>query len=189
MTSLREDVAALDGVLARTSGPVVLVAHAYAGAVVSGTHEKRVQALCFIAGLTPAEGETVAQVFTREPPHPQAPQLAPDSRGFIWLPEESFAAAFAQNATREQSALFAAVQRPIALRCIQEPASAAAWRDKQCWYLIAEEDRMINPRTQRFLAERMGAQIRSERMDHTPMMTSTQVVVEVILEAVASYSE
>jgi pimeloyl-ACP methyl ester carboxylesterase len=186
LTSLRDDIAALEGALTRTQGPVVLAAHAYAGAVISGTLEERVKALCFITALTPDEGETVAQVFTREPPHPQAPQLVPDSRGFIWLPDESFAVAFAQNAGREQAALLAATQRPISVQCIQERATHAAWRGKRSWYLIAEEDRMIHPRTQRFLAERMRAQVRAERVDHTPMVTAPEAVVEVILEAVAS---
>jgi pimeloyl-ACP methyl ester carboxylesterase len=189
LTSLPEDIAALEGVLARTQGPLVLAAHAYAGAVISGTLEQRVKALCFITALTPDEGETVAQVFTREPPHPQAPQLVPDSRGFIWLPEESFGVAFAQNARAEQAALFAATQRPISVQCIQERAARAAWRSKRSWYLIAEEDRMIHPRTQRFLAERMGAEIRAERVDHTPIATAPEAVVQVILEAVASISE
>jgi pimeloyl-ACP methyl ester carboxylesterase len=189
LTSLREDIAALEGVLARTRGPVVLAAHAYSGAVISGTLEPRVKALCFITALTPDEGETVAQVFTREPPHPQAPQLVPDSRGFIWLPEESFRVAFAQNAQPEQVALFAATQRPISVQCIQERAVHAAWRSKPSWYLIAEEDRMIHPRTQRHLAERMGAKIRAERVDHSPIATAPEAVVQVILEAVASIPE
>ena len=186
LTSLRDDIAALESVLARTKGPVVLAAHAYSGAVISGTLEERVKALVFITALTPDEGETVGQVFTREPPHPQAPQLMPDSRGFIWLPEESFKVAFAQNASAEQAALFAATQRPISVQCIQERAARAAWRSKPSWYLIAEEDRMIHPRTQRFLAERMGAQIRAERVDHTPMATAPEPVIRAILDAVAA---
>jgi pimeloyl-ACP methyl ester carboxylesterase len=190
LTSLRDDIAALESVLARTEGPVVLAAHAYSGAVISGTLEERVRALIFITALTPDEGETVGQVFTLEPPHPQAPQqLMPDSRGFIWLPEESFKAAFAQNASPEQAALFAATQRPLSVQCIQERAPRAAWKSKPSWYLIAEEDRMIHPRTQRFLAERMGAQIRAERVDHTPMATAPEPVIRVILDAVAATAD
>jgi pimeloyl-ACP methyl ester carboxylesterase len=188
LTSLRNDIAELESALSRTRGPVVLAGHAYSGAVISGIQDERVKALCFITALTPDEGETVLQVFTREPPHPQAPQLAPDSRGFIWLPEDSFGAAFAQNASLEQASLFAATQRPISVQCIQEPAPRAGWRTKRSWYLIAEEDRMIHPRTQRFLAERMGAKVRAEKVDHAPMATAPKAVVEVILDAVASIS-
>jgi len=186
LISLSDDVAALDRALERTNGPVVLVAHAYAGAVVARTVSERVQSLVFIAGLAPDEGETVAQMFYRDKPHPQAPQLAPDAHGFIWMPQEAFGAAFAQHASPERAALFAATQRPIAVSCIQEKAVRPAWKIKPSWYLVAEEDRMINPLTQRFMAQRMGARIRSEKVDHTPLVTAPEPVIEVILEAVAS---
>src|SRR5215472_12291722 len=88
LTSLSDDVAALDRALERTDGPVVLVAHAYAGAVIAATTNARVRSLVFIAALAPEEGETVAELFYREKPHPQAPQLAPDAHGLIWMPRE-----------------------------------------------------------------------------------------------------
>jgi hypothetical protein len=45
---------------------------------------------------------------------------------------------------------------------------------------------MINPATQLFMAKRMGAQIRSEKVDHTPMATAPGLVIEMILEAVTN---
>ena len=184
LTSLSDDIAALDRALERTSGPLVLAAHAYGGAVIAGSTNERVRSLAYIAALAPDEGETVAEVFYREKPHPEAPELAPDAHGFIWMPREAFATAFAQNASADRAALFAATQRPIAIACIQEKALRPAWRVKPSWYLIAEEDRMINPAAQRFMAARMGARTRSERVDHAPMATAPQPVIEVILDAV-----
>jgi pimeloyl-ACP methyl ester carboxylesterase len=186
LTSLSDDIAALDRALERTDGPAVLVAHAYAGAVIAATTSDRVQSLVFIAALAPDEGETVAQVFYREKPHPQAPQLAPDAHGFIWMPQEGFRAAFSQHASADRTALFAATQRPIALACIQEKVPRPAWKVRPSWYLIAEEDRMINPTTQLFMAERMGARIRSERVDHTPLVSAPGLVIEMILAAVTN---
>ena len=186
LTSLSDDIAALDRALERTNGPIVLVAHAYAGAVIAASTNERVQSLVFIAALAPDEGETVAEVFYREKPHPQAPQLAPDAHGLIWMPQEAFRAAFSQHASSERAALLAATQRPIAVACIQEKAPRPAWKVKPSWYLITEEDRMINPPTQLFMAQRMGARIRSEKVDHTPLVTAPEAVIEVILDAVAS---
>jgi pimeloyl-ACP methyl ester carboxylesterase len=185
LTSLSDDIAALDRALERTDGPVVLGAHAYAGAVIAASTNKRVQSLVFIAALAPDEGETVAEVFYREKPHPQAPQLAPDAHGFIWMPQAGFGTAFAQHASPERAALFSATQRPLAVACIQEKAPRPTWKVKPSWYLVAEEDRMINPATQRFMARRMGARIRSEQVDHTPLVTAPEPVIEVILDAVA----
>ncbi len=183
LTSLGDDTAALKRAMNRTEGPVILAGHAYAGAVIAAVNDERVKALVYIAGLAPDEGETVAQVFYRDERHPRSPRLAPDAEGFIWMPEEGFGNAFAQHATAEQIALSAAVQRPIALKCIQEPVSKPAWKSKPTWFLIAEEDRMINPKTQIFMAKRMGATTRSLAVDHTPLLSAPKAVVDMILEA------
>jgi pimeloyl-ACP methyl ester carboxylesterase len=122
LTSLPDDIAALDRALERTDGPLLLAAHAYAGAVIAASTNQRVQSLVFIAALAPDEGETVAEVFYRDKPHPQAPQLAPDAHGFIWMPQEGFGTAFSQHASPERVALLAATQRPISVACIQQKA-------------------------------------------------------------------
>lgn len=183
LTSLSDDAAALKRTIARTRGPVIVAGHAYAGAVIATASDERVKALVYIAALAPDEGETVAQVFYKDKAHTKAPQLAPDADGFIWMPDEGFANAFAQNATDVQIALARAVQRPIALRSIQEPAPAPEWKSKPTWYLLAEEDRMINPKTQQFMAERMKATVRSFPVDHTPLLSAPDKVVDIILEA------
>jgi pimeloyl-ACP methyl ester carboxylesterase len=183
LTSLTNDIAALNQALERTSGPVVLAGHAYAGAGIAGATSERVKSLVYVAALAPDEGETVADVFYRGEPHPEAPKLAPDSHGFIWMPEDGFRRAVAHKASADQANIMAAVQRPIAVACIQEPAPGPAWKTKPSWFLLAEEDRMINPKTQRFMADRMGAKVRSHQVDHTPMYTEPKVVIEVILDA------
>jgi len=183
LTSLSDDAAALKRTIERTEGPVIVAGHAYAGAVVGTASDERVKALAYIAALAPDDGETVAQVFYRDQPHPNAPKLAPDGDGFIWMPDSGFENAFAQNATPEQINLCRAVQRPIALKSIQEKVDAPSWKTKPVWYLLAEQDRMINPNTQRFMAERMKATIRSFAVDHTPLLTAPDKVVEVIVEA------
>jgi pimeloyl-ACP methyl ester carboxylesterase len=184
LTSLADDVAALDRASERVAGQLVLVGHAYAGAVIGSTRNRRVKSLIYVAGLAPAGGETVADVFHRATPHPKAPQLAPDSNALIWLPSDAFAAAFAQNATHEEQALLSAVQRPISPACISVAVERPLWEDRPSWFLIAEQDRMIAHETQRFMADRMRAQVRSHPVDHAPIVTAPALVVELILEAV-----
>jgi pimeloyl-ACP methyl ester carboxylesterase len=183
LTSLTEDIAALQCVLERTSGPAVLVGHAYAGAVIAGPNDDRVRSLVYIAALAPAEGETVADIFYRAKPHPEAPNIQPDVHGFIWMPEGGFAQAVAHKASPDQTMILEAAQRPIAVKCIQEKAAEPAWKTKPSWFLVAEEDRMVAPETQRYMAERMGAKIRTYHVDHTPMHTAPNLVAGVILEA------
>lgn len=186
LTSLSNDTTALTVALERTSGPVVLVGHAYSGAVIAAVREERVKSLVYISALAPDEGETVAKVFYLNPNSPEAPKMVPDSHGLVWLPDDAFQRALAQKASGEQARIAAAVQRPIAVQCIQEPAPAPSWKTKPSWYLIAEEDRMINPKSQRFMADRMGAKTHSAPVDHTAMYASPQVVVDVILDAARS---
>jgi hypothetical protein len=137
----------------------------------------------YVAALAPDESETVADVFYRAAPHPDAPKLTPDADGLIWMPETGFGRAVAHKASPDQVAIMSAVQRPISVKCIQEKSPAPAWKSKKSWFFIAEEDRMILPETQRFMAERMGATNRSYPVDHTPMYTAPDLVVDVVLEA------
>src|ERR1700752_4267743 len=188
LTSLAEDVAALNRSLDRTEGPIVLAGQAYAGAVIALARPERVKALVYVAALAPDEGEKVADVFYRLEPHPQAPKLAPDSNGLIWLPDAAFETAFAQHASADDRAVLAAVQRPISLNCITVPVGRPLWKDIPSWFLIAEDDLMIVPEAQRYMAERMKAKVRAHAVDHTPSVTAPAVVVDVISEAIRSIS-
>lgn len=186
LTSLADDVAALDRTIEHVSGPVVLVGHAYAGAVIAATRSDRVKGLVYVAALAPDEGETVADVFFRAAPHPEAPKLAPDDHGLIYLPKRAFAAAVAQDASPEEQVVLATVQRPVSPACITVPVNRPLWKDRPSWFLVAERDRMIALETQRFMAERMKARIRSYPVDHTPAVTAPAAVLEVVREAIAA---
>lgn len=183
LSSFADDVAALERTLERVDGPVVLVGHAYAGAVIGQVSSDRVRSLVYVAALAPDEGETVAEVFGRAPPHPQAPALAPDAHGMMWLPTEAFANAFAPNASKEMQAQLAAVQRPIGLACITTPVGRPRWKEVPAWYLVAEQDRMILKETQEFMAARMKATVVSHPVDHVPSLTAPERVADIILAA------
>jgi pimeloyl-ACP methyl ester carboxylesterase len=184
LTSFQDDVAALDRAMERMPGPVVLAGHAYAGAVIAATRSDKVRALVYVAALAPDEGETVADVFYRAERHPLAPKLAPDDHGLIYLPDAAFAAAFAQNATAEESAVLAAVQRPISPACITVSVPRPLWKDRPTWFLVAEQDRMIVEDNQRFMAARMQARMRPHAVDHAPIVSAPGVVLDVLVEAI-----
>lgn len=184
LTSLADDVAALDQVLERVKGPVVVAGNAYGGAVIGSVSDDKVASLVYVAALAPDEGERVGEVYSRVEPHPLAPVLSPDRHGLVWLPDEAFSQAFAQHASALEQALLAATQRPLALAAIGATLQRAAWKDRPSWFLVAEEDRMIPAENQRFMAERMKARVRTASTDHMPMVTSPGAVVDIVLEAV-----
>jgi pimeloyl-ACP methyl ester carboxylesterase len=185
LTSFADDTAAIERTLERVSGPVVLAGHAYAGAVIAAARSEKVKALVYIAALAPDEGETVGDLFYRARPHPLAPQLEPDNHGLIYLPDEAFAAAFAQNASANELSLLRTVQRPISPACITVPVGRPLWKDRPAWFLIAEQDRMIAPETQHFMAERMRARVRSYPVDHAPIVTAPELAVDISRAAIA----
>ncbi|RFB80096.1 alpha/beta fold hydrolase [Methylovirgula sp. 4M-Z18] len=184
LTSFADDVAALHRTLERVAGPVVLVGHAYAGAVIAAVRDEKIKELVYIAALAPDEGETVADVFYRGEPHPQAPKLAPDEHGLIYLPHKAFGAAFAQHASADELAVLAAVQRPISPACITVAMERPLWKDRPAWFLVAEHDRMIAAGNQHFMAKRMKARTRSHPVDHTPLVTAPAIVVDIIRDAI-----
>ena len=183
LTSLRDDVAALERTIERVDGPVELVGHAYAGAVIGEARSEKVRGLVYVAALAPDEGEVVADVFYRNEPHPLAPKLAPDAHGLIWLPHDAFGSAFAQHASPDILEWLAAVQRPIAVPCISTPVGSPRWKDVPTWYLLAEDDRMIRKETQAFMAERMNATVVAHPVDHAPSVSAPKAVVDIIMAA------
>ncbi len=186
LTSFSDDVAVLRKVLLRQEAPVVVAGHSYGGAVITAAaaSNPKVKALVYIAAIVPDEGETVGDVFHRVPPHSSAPKLEPDIDGFLWVNVEAYRTAVAPDASSSETALMAATQKPIAVKCLGEPMTRPAWKEKPTWFLIAEKDRMVSPETQRFTAERMKSRFVSLPVDHTPLASKPGVVAELIAAAV-----
>jgi pimeloyl-ACP methyl ester carboxylesterase len=145
-----------------------------------------VKALVYVAAVVPDEGETVGEIFGCVAPHPNAPKLQPDENGLLWVTVDAFRNAIAPDASPEETTLMAATQKPIALRCLGEPMTKVAWKEKPSWFLIAENDRMVSPETQRSNAERMKSTIVSLPVDHSPLASQPNSVIGLISEVAAS---
>lgn len=186
LTSLSDDILAVRKVLNKISGPTILAAHSYGGAVITGAVYDRpeVKALAFVAAIVPDENETVGDLFHRAKPHPKAPPLVPDENGMLWMSAEGFANAVAHEASPEDLLLMTATQKPISVKCLGEAMTRPAWKETPSWYLLAENDRMISPQTQRFMAERMNAHIHSLPVDHSPLASAPDSVVKLIVAAI-----
>jgi len=191
LTSVSDDMEIVRRSLKRVSGPIVLVGHSYGGAVITaaGSENRNVKALVYIAAMAPDEGETVGELLHRAAPHPSAPALVPDEDGFLWMSAKGFADAVAHESSADDALLMAATQKPIAVKCVQEQMSKPAWKEKPTWFLLADLDRMIAPETQRFMAHRLGGHVRAVEVDHTPLASAPDRVVEIITEAVENVAQ
>ena len=148
LTSLADDVAALDRVLERIDGPVVLAGHAYAGAVIASARgrPRPVAGVCRRAG--PGRGRDAWWTCsTARPRIRRRHNSAPDRTALIWLPDEAFAAAFAQHASPQEQAHAGRRAAADRGRHASAPRSAGRlWQDRPSWFLVAEEDRHDRPR-------------------------------------------
>jgi pimeloyl-ACP methyl ester carboxylesterase len=90
LTSLAEDAERTRKMIAQQSGPVLLVGHSYGGAVITEAgNQPNVVGLVYIAAFAPDAGESPGALTQQHLPA-AAPNLEPDSDGFLWLKAEKF---------------------------------------------------------------------------------------------------
>jgi pimeloyl-ACP methyl ester carboxylesterase len=184
LTSLADDVAAVRRAVASERQAVVLVGHAWGGAVITEAGmDSQVAALVYIAGFAPERGESLNHLQHGSAP-PHAKHLVVDGDGFVRLPSASFQHYFAHDLPDAQAHMLAAVQVPFRASAMDDAVAAAAWRSKPAWYLVTDHDRMIAPRLQLKMAERMSARIGNVPSSHVPFASKPKETTEFILRAV-----
>ena len=156
--SLAADVAATRAVLAIQDGPAVLVGQGYGGVVITeaGDHPKAAR-LVYIAGFAPEAGESVQKLVALPPPGAPMPPLLAPVNGFLRLDQAKFASAFGADLPSERAEFLARAQRPWGVDAFSGAVTTPAWRSKPSWYLVASDDHMLAPETQRAMARRAGA--------------------------------
>jgi pimeloyl-ACP methyl ester carboxylesterase len=186
LTSFEQDVRATRRVLARAGDEVTLVGHSYAGAVITAAaaDQPRVTKLVYIAALAPEANEVFGSILGIDPPRAKF-DLTPDADGMTWITADAMHDGLGQDVPFATIALLAAVQKPYAARLFLESLRAPAWRTRPSWYLVATEDRVLSPGTQRMLARRIGATVREVPTSHLPFLAQPQAVIDIIEEAVA----
>ena len=197
---LTGDTDSLAALLGTISGPIVLVGHSYGGAVMSNaaTGNEQVQALVFVAGWMPDEGESIEQLLGSDvfgdSLVPAAlrpvPFTNPDgSEGVdLYLDRELFPETFAADVDADTAAVMAATQRPWSGAAAATPSGQPGWRSIPSWYLLGNEDRAIPPAGQRFMAERGNARIEGVAASHASMVSQPEAVTRLILSAMEETS-
>jgi pimeloyl-ACP methyl ester carboxylesterase len=190
LTSLTDDIAVTKRLLSMNKEPTVLVGHSYGGAVITGAagSAPQVQALVYITAFGLDQGESLESLSKQGPPSAGSAAITPDGLGYLWINREQFRKAFVADATKDEAAIMAAVQRPLSLASFAEKEGAPAWKAIPSWYLVCTDDQMIPPPAQEFLAKRMKATVRSVASSHAAFMAHSQEVANIILEAVEAAS-
>lgn len=194
LRGLASDAAYVASVASQIDGPVVLVGHSYGGALitVAGTTEN-VVGLVYVAAYALEEGESLGELQGRFPLSPLVSNLKqwtyPVPGGEpaveVTIAEDAFPSVFAADVPAEVTRILAAAQRPLAAAAFEEKASAAAWKTKPSWALVAGADNAINPEVERFGAKRAGATIvEIEGASHAVAVSQPKAVAELIRDAV-----
>ncbi|MGV9308168.1 alpha/beta fold hydrolase [Nonomuraea sp. NPDC004354] len=198
LRGLAADAAYIASVAAQIEGPVILVGHSYGGALitVAGVTEN-VVGLVYIAAYVLEEGESLGELQGRFPASPlvanlrQAtyPVAGGDPAVEVTITPEAFPEIFAADVPAEATKVLAVTQRPLAAGAFAETASAAAWKTKPSWALVASADQAINPEVERYGAKRAGATIvEVEGASHAVAVSRPREVAAIILDAVRGTS-
>lgn len=187
LTGLADDVAATKRVLDQQKGPVVLVGHSYAGAVITEAGaDPKVRALVYVAAFQPDANETIGQLVSRFAPPNDAVRSTPD--GFLYIDPAKFHATVAADAPPSATEFLAHAQQYLAAKAFGTPITVAAWHDKPSFAVLTTEDHALNPALQRWMYNRAGSRVTEVQASHAVYATQPAVVARVI-EAAAHQSD
>ncbi|MDT0462038.1 alpha/beta fold hydrolase [Streptomyces gibsoniae] len=198
LRGLASDAAYIASVASQIDGPVVLVGHSYGGALitVAGTTEN-VVGLVYVAAYVLEEGESLGELQGRFPASPLVSNLKewtyPLGEGGtaveVTIAEDAFPSVFAADVPEDVTKVLAVAQRPLAAGAFAETASAAAWKTKPSWALVAGADQAINPEVERFGAQRAGATVvELAGASHAVAVSEPKEVAALIRDAVRATS-
>ena len=186
LTSFADDVAATKRVIALQDGPVILVGHSYAGVVITEVgNDPKVAGLVYVAAFAPAEGESINSVGKPYPPAPLSGELHLDAQGFLTVTPKGIAEDMAQELPENQQRILTATQGQTAAALFAATVTAAAWRTKPSWSVIAGNDRTIPPQLERDEAAAIKATAITIPANHLAMLSHPREVAEVIEQAAA----
>ncbi|AMX18881.1 alpha/beta hydrolase [Acinetobacter pittii] len=189
LTSLADDVERTKKMIAQIDGDVILVGHSYGGAVITEAGNlPNVVGLVYIAAFAPDTNESPGEITQKHLPV-AAPNLSPDSDGYLWLKADKFHESFCQDLTEDEGLVMAVTQKAPLASTFGDTISSPAWKTKPSWYQISTHDRMISPENQEFMSSRLNAKkVISLDASHASLASKPVEVADLIDEAVSFFN-
>ena len=185
LTSLEDDVAATQRAINTQPGKVVLVGHSWGGVVITQVGvDPKVSGLVYVAALAPDVGQAGGELGKAYPAASGFSHISADSAGYLRMTQEGIAKHFAQDLPAKTTAVMTATQGPINSKAFEQKVTAAAWKTKPSWYIVSDQDRMIQPALEVAMAKNIGAKITTLQASHVPQQSQPAKVAAVILDAV-----
>jgi len=181
LSSMKEDVAAVDRVLDRQDGPAILAGHSYGGAIITEAGDNpKVAGLVYVEAFAPDVGESAFGLIPKGGPQPP---IEPSKDGYAFFAKPAYASTFANSIDPKLAEFMADSQVPISIEAGNTPLTIAAWKDKPSWYQISDADKVIPPAAQRQMAERANAKITEVPGGHLAFMAHPQETAMLIERA------
>jgi pimeloyl-ACP methyl ester carboxylesterase len=182
LDTLAGDVDSVKHTVARVSSPAILVGHSYGGTVIThaGT-DPRVAGLVYVAALAPDADETSQSLQAKFPVTDVFSHIEVED-GRVWMKPDGIVCFAGDLPQKEQKLVWATHAAPAA-DLFNQQTEGTAWRSKPSWYIVANNDRTIQPELQRFVAKRMGATTFETDSSHVPMLSQPDFVLDVIRKA------
>jgi pimeloyl-ACP methyl ester carboxylesterase len=188
LTSLAEDVKAVQRAIALEDGPLLLVGHSYGGAVITQAgNDTKVEGMLYVNAFAPDVGESAYSLGNTVAPTPVAAEIRPDTQGFLKLTDTGIADDFAQELTTAEKAALTSTQGPISANdTLGAPVTLPAWKSRPTWYIVGSNDRVISPALEQTMAARMKATTITLAACHVSMLAHPTDVVSFIEKAAAT---
>jgi pimeloyl-ACP methyl ester carboxylesterase len=194
LRGLAADTSYIASVVDQIDGPVLLVGHSYAGAIISNLVAKarNVVGLVFVAAFAPDDGELLDDVTARSKDAILGPALmqrnypigSDGTTGVEFVVDpRRFYEVFAGDLPADRAAVLAATQRPVAQGAFSEKAGPPAWKTVPSWAVVATGDKAAGTDIVRTMAQRAGANVVEIEGSHLIMVSQPEAVTDVILEA------
>lgn len=189
LESFDNDLAAVERLLEQVEGPVLLVGHSYAGAVISaaGNHPK-VKALAYVCAFAPEAGEVFGSLMAMNPAEEQM-AVTPDAEGYLWLDAAFAMKALGHDLHRGVIHLAVATQKPTNHKLFEATLDRPAWKRRPSAYLITTDDKILAPATQHTLAERIGARVEEVAASHLVLLSQPEKVASFLRTSAESLEE
>ena len=182
LDTLEGDVAAVKRALGQVSEPAILVGHSYGGTVITAAgNDDRVAGLVYVAALAPDENET-SQSLQDKFDTTDIFQHIEVKDGRVWMRPDGTPYFCGDLSDEDQKVVWATQGAPDA-DLFNQKLGAASWKSKPSWYVVANNDRTVNPDLERFCADRMGATTYEVDSSHVAMLSHPDFVLDVIRDA------
>ncbi|MDC0688465.1 alpha/beta hydrolase [Mitsuaria sp. RG] len=184
LTSLADDAERTRKMVAQVDGPVLLVGHSYGGAVITQAgNQANVTGLVYIAAFAPDAGESPGALTKQHPPL-AAPNLAPDSDGYLWIKADKFHESFCQDLSADEALVMAVTQKAPLASTFGDTIVDPAWKHKPSWYQVSRQDHMIAPANQQMMSARLKARkVITLDASHASLASRAKEVAALIEEA------